>query len=545
MRSATLAIGREFRKRHAWPLVAIGVYMLGLALVKLLGLGPMDAIRVVPPDGRAAVLIAPLSTVFWYCVAVFCFGFSGDLAARQSIYPARLFTLPVRTRTLVRGPMLLGMAAVAILVEAATLLVRWPWGIETPLVWPALLAAVFLAWTQALTWMPYGLRGMRVIATVLWLVTLDAVVLLAMHFEVSEPVMLAILAPQIPLAYLTACYAVARARRGDVPDWRPGIVRTAAGRDRAQPQRAAFASPERAQFWFEWRRHGRTLPALVGLVLPFELALFWLARDAPLLLLEILIIALVTPPLLARFTAAGVSKTSPGPRDSYGTSPFVAARPLSSAALIGAKLKMAIWSTLATWVLVLVAVPVALKWSGTWPMLVRRADRLVELAGMPRTIVFALLVLAGLMASTWKQLVQSLYIGLAGRERIAKAALIAALAVMVFIAPVAQWIADHKSAQAALFSSLPSILAVLVSLKMIAATLVAARLAGSGLLSDRAMVRGAACWVAIVFALYGVLAWLLSVPLIPRYFLALIAILLVPLVRLSVAPLAFAWNRHR
>ena len=60
---------------------------------------------------------------------------------------------------------------------------------------PALLAAVFLAWTQALTWMPYGLRGVRVIVTVLWLMSLDTVVLLAMHFKVSEPVMLAILLP--------------------------------------------------------------------------------------------------------------------------------------------------------------------------------------------------------------------------------------------------------------------------------------------------------------------------------------------------------------
>src|SRR2546425_230167 len=136
-----------------------------------------------------------------------------------------MFALPVRTAALVGWPMLFGTVAVASLWLGTALFARWPWGIDVPLIWPPLLAAVFLAWTQALTWMPYGLPGMRVIVTVLWLAALDAAVLLAIHFKVSEPVMLAILAPQIPLAYLTAHFAVARARRGDVPDWRGTFTR--------------------------------------------------------------------------------------------------------------------------------------------------------------------------------------------------------------------------------------------------------------------------------------------------------------------------------
>ncbi len=545
MQSPALAIGWEFRKRHSWPLIAMGVYMLGLAAIKLLGLGPIDSISVVPPDGRAAVLIAPVSWLFMYYLAVFTFGFAGDLAARQSIFPARLFTLPVRTADLVRGPMLHGAAAVAVLVQAATLLARWPWGIETPFVWPALTAAVFLAWTQALAWMPYGLRGVRVIVTVLWLITLDAVVLLAMHYEVSEPVMLAILVPQLPLAYLTACHAVAGARRGDVPDWRPRFMRTPAVAAAAPLDRARFASPARAQLWFEWRRHGRTLPTLVAMVLPFELALFWIARDAPALLLELLVLALITPPLLAIVTAMSVSKANPAARDSHAVSPFIATRPLSSAELVAATLKMAAWSTLATWLLVIVAVPLALLWSGTWPLVEQRAIRLSEIVGVPRAVVFGLLVLATLMASTWKQLVQSLYIGLSGREWIARSTLIAVLLFIVLLGPLVQWIVDHNSARALLWNSLPAILGALVAGKMLAAGWVAVRLAGSGLLRDRTLARGAARWAAIVFVLYGVLAWLVSGPLIPQFFLVLLAILAVPLARVSAAPLALAWNRHR
>jgi hypothetical protein len=74
--------------------------------------------------------------------------------------------------------------------------------------------------------MPYGLPGLRVIVTVLCLASLDAVVLLAIHYKLPEARMIAFLAPQLPLAYVTARIAVARARRGDVPDWRGMLVRS-------------------------------------------------------------------------------------------------------------------------------------------------------------------------------------------------------------------------------------------------------------------------------------------------------------------------------
>ncbi|HEX9310311.1 MAG TPA: hypothetical protein VF887_05830, partial [Gemmatimonadaceae bacterium] len=60
-----------------------------------------------------------------------------------------------------------------------------------------------------------------------------------------------------------------------------------------------------------------------------------------------------------------------------------------------------------------------------------------------------------------------------------------------------------------------------------------------------ALVTGAACWSVAVLALYGVLVWLLDTPHIPHYLLMLVAILAIPLARLSAAPLALAWNRHR
>jgi hypothetical protein len=59
------------------------------------------------------------------------------------------------------------------------------------------------------------------------------------------------------------------------------------------------------------------------------------------------------------------------------------------------------------------------------------------------------------------------------------------------------------------------------------------------------LIAGAICWDVVVFALYGLLTWLVPTLIFRSYVLALIAILGVPLARLSAAPLALAWNRHR
>ena len=72
----------------------------------------------------------PLAATFMYFLAVFSFGLAGDLAARQSMYPARMFTLPVTTAALAGWPMLYGTAAMAILWLATRLLAVWPSGVR-------------------------------------------------------------------------------------------------------------------------------------------------------------------------------------------------------------------------------------------------------------------------------------------------------------------------------------------------------------------------------------------------------------------------------
>jgi hypothetical protein len=543
MRSPAAAIAWEFRQRHRWGLIALAAYLLVLATIKLLILQPGRSVDL-DDEGFALVVVVPLTATFLYFLAVFSFGLSGDLAARQSMYPARMFTLPLTTAALAGWPMLYGTAAMAILWLSTRFLAVWPSGVDVPMIWPALLAASLLAWAQALTWMPYPMPGLRVVVTVLWLAVIDAVILLALRYKAPESLMLAILAPHVPLAYLAARFAVARARRGDLPDWRGVFARLGRIPD-ALRRRDYFSSPARAQAWLEWRRHGRSLPALVGILLPFELALLFVFSETPVIVFEILSGVLLTPPSMAAFAAATVSKANPHGSDSYGLTPFMATRPLTSASLIAAKLKATIRSTLAAWLLVIVAIPVALKLSGTFPLVIEWTRDLIEAVGTPRAIVIVLLGFVGLMASTWKQLVQSLYIGLSGREWVVRASVFVALSILAVIVPLAHWVFGNRFLIGVLWNALPWIAALLVCFKLSAAAWIAMRLRDTRLVSDRAILLGAVCWDVEVFALYSLLVWLLPSILFRSYFLALVAILAVPLARLSAAPLALAWNRHR
>jgi len=206
---------------------------------------------------------------------------------------------------------------------------------------------------------------------------------------------------------------------------------------------------------------------------------------------------------------------------------------------------MTIWSTLAAWLLVIVFIGGMLMLSGRMPVVVERARAGAEVTGTIRLVAAMLFVFAALIASTWKHLVQSLCIGLTGRDWLIKGSLFLALAFLVALGPLADGIIRDRKVLSVIWNGLPWILVTLVCLKMIAGSWVAIRLYDSRLLSDRRLVIGAACWCVAVLALYALLVWLVDTPFFPSYLLALVAILTIPLTRLSAAPLALAWNRHR
>ena len=219
MQSPAAAIAWEFRARHRWGMLGVVVYLGILAAIKLVGLTRGVPLYMDSSESFAFMVMVPLAATATYFLAVFTFGLDGDLAGRQSMYPSRRFTLPITTTALAGWPMLYGSAAMVLLWLALRSFATWPVGFAIPRIWPAFLAMSLLAWTQALTWMPYPMPGLRIAVTVLWLAIIDTTALIALHFNPGEWVMVGILVPQIPPAYIVARYAVARARRGEIPDW--------------------------------------------------------------------------------------------------------------------------------------------------------------------------------------------------------------------------------------------------------------------------------------------------------------------------------------
>jgi hypothetical protein len=540
MRSPAAAIAWELTTRQRWILIAIPIYLLALALIKSMLIGPAEPVEVF--DGFGAFGVVPFSVTFLYFVAVFSFGLNGDLAARQSIYPARYFTVPVRTADLALWPMAYGAAAMMLLWLVTSSAARWGLGMRLPWLWPGFLIAVVLAWIQVFSWLPYGLRGVRVIAAVAALISVDIVVITAIELKVRERTLIAFLLPQLPLAYLAGCRALALARRGHVPDWSL-FNRAGAGRARLLKP---FSSAARAQFWFEWRRNGASLPMLVAMVLPFELALpFITGYGSRAFIFELLLFVLVTPIVMAGFAGATISKANPFGREVYGVTPFTATRPLTSAGLVGAKLTMAMWSTLAAWVLLPIGVAIGFSWSGADSVLIDWAQWLRDTVGLPRAIVAAIVVQGFLITSTWVMLVQGMYIGLTGREWLVKTSGFVGLVIVMLLGPLYEWISENAGVRRWLWDWWLIFPAALAVVKVIAAIWIATRLARSSLLSDRALIIGAAGWTLAVFALYGVLVWWADTDILPRYVFMLFAILAVPLVRVAASPLALAWNRHR
>ena len=154
-------------------------------------------------------------------------------------------------------------------------------------------------------------------------------------------------------------------------------------------------------------------------------------------------------------------------------------------------------------------------------------------------------MIAALVLSTWRNLVQSLCIGLTANPWIVRSSVLVALVLVTAAFPIAWAVLTEDRFQAFVWNNLPWILAILVSLKCFTGAWAAIQLFDRKILSDRAIVAGAMLWLAAVAAVYALFAWIAASPVFPFYSLGAMAILSVPLARLAAAPLALESSRHR
>src|SRR5262249_55413774 len=138
------------------------------------------------------------------------------------------------------------------------------WGVWVPLWWPSLMAMAALAWIQAVLWLPFALRWMRVVVLMFLILGLVVIAELSALSGISEPILVAVFAGLAVLAWMAGYLGVRQGRRGEAPNWE-GLFEPWRRLVRRLPYRPRpFASAAWAQTWFEWRRTGNSLPIMTG-----------------------------------------------------------------------------------------------------------------------------------------------------------------------------------------------------------------------------------------------------------------------------------------
>ncbi len=551
-----LAIAWMIWRRHRGVLVLGTGYLLFVAIATqvLLAQGLNLNSAFVNSGMVRGIFAMLLQLLFGFPIGLglfFCLGSDADINARGSCFPADLFTLPVRTVELAGWHIAYGALAVFVVLVATTGLILRP-GLEAfagissvPLWWPAVLAVAFLACLQAMLWLPFGLAGVRIIAATILLSGLVFAATFAAESGVSEGKLVLSFATVAVLGWISAYEGVRRGRRGDVPNW-DFLFRWARRLVQWLPQRRApFVSAASAQVWFEWRRAGKSLPVMTALVLPVALFPLFLGKNDVLPTVNILLGALAIPVVMAGMAGLTVSGRHPWVKDYYGVAPFTATLPMSTADMVGAKLKSAARSVLSAWFLMLLAILVAVPLAGRvddvvdlWRRALRGQDTFSLGAGLLG--VFLMLILW-----TWKRQVDSLVAGLTGRKWVIISSIVLAMAAIAVACILGGWIIDHPEKLPAIRVWLPWLLAAMYLVRVAVTGAALRQLLRRGLVAPRTVLYWIAAWLLLAATLFGLLVWGVRADVVPWYYLALAIAWCLPMAHLTATPLALAWNRHR
>lgn len=470
----------------------------------------------------------------------------GDLS---SGYPRRLFVLPTSTTTLVVWPMLMNVATVSALWLLAVAIV--PFSSPLRMVLPILLLTAAVSWLQAMVWCPFGAGWYRLIVC-----TAVYIVLVIPPIMVQEAMKRVVPWELLMVVYLfgawgVAYWAVSRARRGDV--WMPRLPgsRIVEAASRAFERRRGFSSPASAQLWFEARCHRAMLPLMTlwflgffGVVLTFTP----LDGNRPGLVTPFLFaLAAATPILLAPTAGARLGRFEPFWRSSPPSIGFARTRPMTTQSLVVAKLRNAWTSVLLTWILATVLVAGAVIGSGSWSYAIELARTAVgRHDGRSVWLLVGLALIVG-PTLTWNSLTSGLPASLCGRRWIAEAYSWTFAALLMSLAFPVIWFFGHREAIPALIRSFPLFVVGLAPIK--AATVVVSfrKAITRGLIDGRYTAAALTIWLAISLCT-ACLVWLAIAPFTPPFSAFWVfgaAVVVSPLARFALAPLALDWNRHR
>lgn len=538
-----LALAYLFWTRHRRSLTLVGGYWLVVMILY----------QVVPRESYFfepmvfLFLCACLIATTGYLVLVFTFSREVRLEGCESGFPARLWTLPLPTLALTGWPMLWGSATMILGWMMLAWAARRPYESDVPLLWPGLLLAVVLAWLQAIVWTPLPLPWVRAFLFIPVSIVLVFTTMAVLALDVPSVAVCGLLTVLLLAAYWTAVRGAVRARSGATVQWSwPVWLRL----PRTTRTRSPFRSAAHAQLWLEWRLHGIVFPMTAASCLVLALPILLIAkhldpvdRVVPPLLQSWQPVASVMVWILAIVWTCGMDIGRLG-RGTYRLSSFWATRPISEAMLVRPKFVTAACSTLAGWGVLVVGFLVWLALSGY------TAEATRQLAAMEQRYppglfwgwLFFLVV--GAVGLTWLQVVQLMWIGLSGSPRVTTISFygFAAFAGLIVFGC---WLAYNPEYWPIFARLLPWLAGAAVLLKSLAAAWSLHALKSCRLIPSAVLWGMPAIWFALAAGVFATLYALLpdnwfSVPGV-----VLGIVLLLPLTRLALAPLALYWNRHR
>jgi hypothetical protein len=350
-----------------------------------------------------------------------------------------------------------------------------------------------------------------------------------------------------PVAFLLAWAGVACARRGDSPDWLRAIrsFRSTRAKQQVWQERSPFASALRAQVWYEWRLRGVGFPLLVLFVVAVLMLLGLLKERNAEQLANYSVAFLVIPLLFAGMCGSFTGTTGEVTRSLFVLSGFAATRPMSNTAFVVAKLWAAAIAAVVTWVMVLGLTLGWLIFTGGTRDMKELWDHGVSSFGIARTAGICVLFAFGPILLIWRCLIGNLWVGLTGRVWVWWVLSLAFMNLGVLVLyEWAMW-KYHAERRDWIMEALPWIASVAVVVKLSVGVWLLRILVRRGEITSRVAWRIVCVWGVVAAVLFGALAWINQQEFVSEYNLVLGVLLFLPFMRLALAPLALAWNRHR
>jgi hypothetical protein len=548
--SAAVGISYSFWLRMRWIVAGMAICVVVLAIaVQLSSVAMFIALF-----GTFALCsgLVPLLTIFTLGPA--------DLGARGSGYPKNMLPLPVRTRSLVGWPMLIGTVSMALMWMLIALLVLRPAGLLVPRFWPAAMGAAAVAWLQAVGWAPFPSPFVRVPVLAVAFTPLVLLGSLGGLYLESNAVSATICVGSlvwIGAAYLFAIRGLSLTRAGSDGEWpRIGFVRTLTqlptNRILTAGVHSPFKSASTAQLWHEIRRNAISLPLMLSFVsLPMFVIVVHAVIDGDArknlvfssLTLSPAILGLAS--LVSMFLFfSGLYGPGMGKFDIWGKEQipgFFAVRPMTTPRFVLVKMAGAAISVLMAWCLLLVLMLI-------WAVL--ESSSLNPNASVVRTafhqaswrdFIALPLVLIGPLVFSWRNMCAGMWSCLAGRKWLAHTIGFGTMFLIAIAGLSGHWLYAHREFVPVLLTYLPWLLGLLLLLKLAAASWMFRELQRCNLATSETTRKSLLLWGAICIGLLAVAGCF--VKLTPT--LAVGTIFAVPLVRIGAAPLCLHWNRHR